>query len=60
MALSLTRKNGESLVLTLQDGTSIRITLDIRKHEKGNKYCLVLDAPKEVKIDREEMLKSQE
>ena len=50
--LTLTRKEGESILLYLEDGNTIEIRLD---ETKGNQAKISLAAPKPVKILREEL-----
>lgn len=52
MALILTRKTGESIILKLEDGRQIKVTLsEIRR----NQARIAFDAPLEIEILREEL-----
>ena len=53
--LALSRKIGESIYLTTQAGEVIKVTL--RNKSGGGGLALYIDAPKSVKIDREEVHK---
>lgn len=50
--LILTRRVGETLVITLSDGTKINVTsLGV----KGNQTRIGIDAPKNISVHREEI-----
>ena len=51
--LTLSRKEGESLILTLEDGQTIEVHLD---QIRGTQARISIDAPDSVKILREELL----
>ena len=51
--LTLSRKRGESVVLTLPDGSTIRVTV---AHLGDYQTRLAFEAPPEVRIMREELL----
>jgi len=51
--LTLSRRIGESIILTLEDGQTITVRLD---ETKGNQARISIGAPESVKILREELL----
>ncbi len=50
--LLISRKCGEWIILTLPNGDTIRVSVKNRTH--GGGFCIVLDAPKDVRIERME------
>jgi len=52
--LTLSRKEGESIVLTLEDGQTITVRLD---ETNGSQARISIGAPDSVKILREELVK---
>jgi carbon storage regulator len=53
--LVLTRKLGESLVMTTENGEVIRVTLS---YAPGNRVKVAIDAPQSVRVQRAELLRS--
>ena len=54
--LVLTRRRNESIILTLADGSTIRVMV---ANVRGAKVQLAVDAPAEVRVVREELLTTE-
>lgn len=50
--LSLTRKEGESIVIRTEDGTQVRV---LYYKNQGDQIRLSIDAPSRIQVNREEI-----
>ena len=55
--LALTRRIGESVILTLPDGRRVEVTIT---DKSAGQVRLGIEAPKDVRIDREEILEHRD
>ena len=55
--LVLTRREQEKIVITLEDGRTIEVWPTITQ---SNQVRLAVDAPRTIRVDREEVLRSKE
>ncbi len=57
MALCITRKPGEGLRIEFErcDGTTVEATIRVHHREGGDRFLLICEAPREIRLVREEL-----